>query len=801
MFENHLKIAFRHLKRRPLYTFINIMGLAVGMGCCLLVGLYVQDELSFDRFHAHADRLVQIGIDGPSGRNSSLPYPLASTLEAEVPEVERVVRVGSGGWLVLGKDEMHINPRVRLADANFFEVFSFPLLRGDPSTVLAAPDAAVITETLASTLFGEEDPIGQTLQVRRYDDTLSVTVRGVAEDAPANTTLVFDVVTSIQLLSEDRRDPAGWGSFFLRTYVQLEEGAPLAAFTEKMQAVLQPHYEGGAYLRTLPTFFAVPLPTVYLSDLYRTAGFQGQKRYLYIFISVALLILLIAAINYVNLVTALAPQRAREVGMRKTLGAGFFQLVRQFLIEAVLLSLAALVGAFLLTELALPFFNAVFEKELSLDFTGQAGWMLSLVAFVLLVGIASGSYPAFVLSRFQAVRVLRGGDLGTGRSRGLLRKGLVVVQFTFSIALIIVMSVIHRQLGYIQDKNLGFDGEQVVVVELNEEAWRLRAQLKQDALTLQGVERATVANVLPGTRFAVRIGYWPDGVTPGPANADKVVQFAPGVVDASFIETLSLRLLAGRDFDPRRPTDQTRAYILNETFVKQLGWTSEEAVGKAFNYGEGSNGEVIGVVEDFHLESLHDEIDPVSLHLREDGRWSASGKLIVKLAPGGLRGTMASLEQLADQYMPSAPFNYQFLDDAIDAMYRTERRLSRIFTTFALLAVFIACLGLFGLSAYAAEARTKEIGIRKALGATAESIVVLLSKDVLSLVVIAFVLAVPIAYLVMQRWLEAFAYRIGLTPGIFLLTGALALLIALLTVSYQAVRAATADPVESLRYE
>ena len=550
--------------------------------------------------------------------------------------------------------------------------------------------------------------------------------------------------------------------------------------------------------RKPPSFFSIPLPELYLSDQYSTDGFRGQQRYLYIFGSVALFILLIAAINYVNLVTAQAQQRAKEVGVRKTMGAGRGQLARQFLSESVLVSGAALVLALALAALAMPVFNGSFGTELSLRDSGRGGLLVGLAAAMLGIGVLAGAYPSFVLSRFQPVRVLRGASGTTTGGGGWLRRGLVVVQFALSAALIVGTIVVHQQLGFMQTKNLGFDGEQVAVIDLPRDGMTAGGEtVKRELQQHPSVQRATLASATPG-HIGVRLGQEPSRVSPE-ANTDKeVFTFAPIDADFDFVETLGLQLVAGRAFDRARGEDAEQNYMLNEAAVRELGWTLEEAVGKAFGFGSGARGRVIGVVENFHLTSLREEIMPVTIAI---GTPRGSGRIAVNLAADGIQAGMDHMRSVMAAMAPDAEVEVQFLDDTFDAMYRSEERLSQIFTAFAGLAIIIACLGLLGLAAYATQQRTKEIGIRKALGASTGSIIGLLSKEFAALVVVALALGMPVAYGAMQHWLEDFAFRTDVSGWTFVTTAVLALAIAGASVSVYALRAARTDPATALRSE
>jgi putative ABC transport system permease protein len=808
MLKNYLVIALRNLRRRPGYAAINVAGLAVGMACCLLIGLYARDELSFDRFHEGADRIATVGFgfgsSGPGGGGPSLttPYPLAPTLEAELPEVESAVRT-RGPWehpvarAAQGReDERRSERRVLYTDPAFFEVFDgFRLLRGDPATALDGPGAAVITEETARLFFGDEDPLGQTLHFEVFGAPSAVTVGGVAEAPPPNSTVQFDLVAPMMLFPPILRVEDEWGAFMFKTYLRLraDAGNDAAALTAKVQAAVAKHAEDTFDGEQVENFFAVPLTSVYLSDLHRAEGIAGQRRYLALFGAVALFVLLLAVINYVNLVTAQSTRRAREVGVRKTLGAGRGQLARQFLSESVLLSAAALALAFGLVALGLPAFNALFGKTLTLG---------GLSLLVLGVGVAAGVYPAFVLSRFEPARVLRGRG-GAAVGGGGLRRTLVVVQFAVTVTLLVGTITVHQQLRFMQAKDLGFDGDQVVTVELPSNTTPDRREaIRADVRAQSGVAATSVATAVPA-RFGVTMPLLPEEASAEaqPADPDAPVSFTPAVVDAGFVETLGVGLVAGRNF-PRDRVGGERGYLLNEAAVRALGWTPEEAVGKPFDYRtDAPGGEVIGVVEDFHTESLHETVGPVILQRHASESWSSGRMLIARLRADDLAGALGQVEGVLARYAPDVPFEYAFLDDTFDAMYRTEERLARVFTTFAGLAVFIACLGLFGLAAFTAERRTKEIGIRKTFGASVAHLVALLTADFVKLVAVGFAVAAPLGWWAMSRWLDGFAYRVDLGAGVFAFAGALALVVAVAAVGTHAVRAAHADPVQSLRSE
>ncbi len=795
MLRNYLTIAYRNLKRNKAYTLINVGGLAVGLACCILIALYVRDELSHDDFHEHAERIIFVGkqssFGGEMSRGTSTPSPLAGALEAELPGVEETMRMLYPGTGRISRDEKWLGEAegTMAVEPAFFEIFSFPLVTGDPQTALRRPNTVVISEELAQRYFPSENPIGQTLQIAYYGEhTYEIT--GVARSRD-NSYLDFNALLSFSTFDYAENLADSWRSSMFLTFALLREGASEEAFDEQAVRLAEAHLGEDTETR----FFAQPLTGLYLSDLISADGFRGEWRYIYLFGAVAVFILLIACVNYVNLSTARAAERAREVGVRKTVGATRFQLARQFLGESVLMSAGAFLLALLLAQAALPAFNYLFGMELSFAEAG-IGWLLLLGAAALGVGVLAGSYPALYLSGFEPTRVLKG-YVGRGRSGAWLRKGLVVLQFAVAVALLIGTAVVFQQLHYTQQKDLGFEGEQVVTTSVPDEG---SEAFRREVLAHPGVASATVANAVPG-RFYLTFFAGPDAVSSDmQADTSKSIAFHPAFVDYQYVETLGMELVAGRDFSRERPSDEERAYLLNETAVEALGWTPEEAIGKSFSSRGDTPGEVIGVVKDFHTESLHERIEPVVIQLHEVRGMSASSVLAARLTPDAIQAGLRHIEEVRARFTDE-PFEYTFLDAEFAEMYRTERRLGQVFGGFAGIAILLACLGLFGLAAFAAERRTKEIGIRKVLGASVTSIVMLLSKDFLKLVVVAFVIAVPVAYFAMSRWLEDFAYRIEIGPWLFVGAGVLALVIALATVSYQAVKAALADPVDALRSE
>ena len=798
MLSNYLKIAVRHLRRNLGYTIINLAGLAIGMAACVLIGLYVGDELSYDAFHEDADRILVVGMESDffaPGLNT--PYPLGTALAESIPEVEQMTRLRAFGdrpvATVDGTYEGH--HRVLLADAAFFEMFDFPLVRGASADVLAAPGQAVIARSMARTVFGEAEPLGRVLRVETWSGTHEVTVAAVAEDAPPNSTIQFDLILPLEAMGLTDEQRAMWGSFRFETYVRLTRPMPAARFDAQMQRAIAPHVENASH-----QFKAVPLGDVYLSEFYGAEAFSGRGHYVYLFATIGLFILLIAAINYVNLVTAQAGQRVREVGVRKTMGARPGQIALQLVGETLLLSMAALVLALGLVVEVLPHFNAFFGKTLSFE-VGRHAWMLAaLCGFVLFVNVAAGLYPAFGMASYNPTRAFRGSSTAP-RGGGWLRRGLVVTQFAVSAGLILGTIVIQGQLDYLQTKHLGFDGEQVVTIPLSVPEDR-RETLKQQLTAHPAVLQATAADAMPGG-FNVSFSADPATLSSAAASEQETVDIRPARVDVDYLPALGMALVAGRNFSVDQPSDRRQAYILNQAAAEAMGWTAEDAVGKPFTFGHDEQtpvGAVIGVVENFHIETLKKAVKPVVLQLEAE-RFSSGSVIAAKLAPDDIPAAMEHVQAVVAQHAPKEAFEYAFLDDTFDAMYRAEQQLGQIFSVFAFVAVFIACLGLFGLAAFAAQRRTKEIGIRKVLGASVAGIVGLLSREFAVLVGVALLIGTPVAYWGLGRWLEEFAYRIDVGIGSFVLAGVLALLIAGLSVSYHAVRAARANPVEALRYE
>ena len=808
LFKNYVKVAVRNLARDKGQAFINLFGLAVGMTCCILIFLYIQDELSYDRYPDKAGQTYRLALEAQTPdrgviNTARTPPPWAPALAKEFPEVESTVRIKTPlvSWnvgYIAGEKRFH-EKGFYFADPSVFDVFSFKLVKGDPNTALKDPRTLVMTETAARKYFGDADPIGKTIRV---DNTYDFRVTGVMQDVPRNSHITFDILASFESLNVlpiyvqgARYDSFQATGLFpdVYTYLRLQKGYSPSAFEKKMPDFLR-KYVGGqiAQFRIQMRPFLQPLTRIHLhSNLDAEMKANSNVSYIYIFSAIAAFVLLIACINFMNLATARSAGRAQEVGLRKVVGAYRGQLVQQFLGETLFLSGLALALALLFTSLLLRVFNNLSGKKLSLMLA--AGWGIPImIGLTVLVGLIAGSYPAFFLSAFRPANVLKG-SLKSSQGSALFRRVLVVFQFAVSIVFMIGTGLVYRQLDYIQNKPLGFDKENVVVLPLGDPRARVVYQSFKDRV-LQSPDVVAVAGVsdLPGglTNIAfVR----PEGAAPG-----EQVTMEAVFVDHDFIKALGIELAAGRNFSRDFPTDTLQAFILNETAVKLLGWEAKP-IDRQISLGN-LNGRVIGVVKDFHLKSLHNRIGAVFLHLPPQTP-DPLHYLAVKIRPGSSGRTLKFIEEKWREVYPQDPFIYSFLKDDFDGLYRTEQRRGGIFLAFSVLTILIACLGLLGLASFTAEQRNKEIGIRKVLGASVPTLVRLLSKEFVQLVLLANLAAWPIAYFAMRGWLRNFAYRVSIGWGIFFAAAISAVAIALLTVSYQAVKAALANPIDAIHRE
>ena len=785
MLANYAKIALRNVRRQKGYALINVIGLGIGIAGFLLIFLYLRYEYSFDTYHEKGDRIYRLVEYAGFGEKrwdnyvQGDPVPEMRDVYADVEDAVKLMHCGFSDRVQVA-GEVHQGIEMRCTTSSLFKIFSFNLLRGDPETVLERPNTAVITQSLAQRIFGDEDPVGKTLPVYLYEEQL-FEITGLMADVPANTHVDFDLLLSHESLRStpiclDCGQPM---------YALLEPGADPEAVAARALKLIR-DTQGKEHVEDLRL---EPLADVHFSEIH--AERQGDIRYVRLLSAIALVVLLIACANYMNLATARSILRTREVGMRKVVGAHRSQIIRQFLVETVLLTLIALPLALLLLFAARPTFNTLAGTEITLGWRENLGLLGAVAGVTVLVGLLAGGYPAFFLARFQPVEVLRG-RLPSGFSNAVLRRVLVVFQFAATIILLIGTVAIVRQLHFMQQKKLGFDAEQVVTVEVTDLGLRHRADvLKKEFGQVAGVLSATAGTGAPGQRSFQyqRIGLMPFGEGGPP------VSLISPKIDADFLETMNMPLLTGRNFTSLERALDDQEAILNEAAVEVMGWASpEDAVGEKID----SVFTVMGIVPDFHFQSFHQPIEPLMMVQNEEGQAST---ITLRLAGADIPGVLARLEKTWEATGTSMPFEFSFLTDELNQLYEQEQRTAKVFGAFAMLAVLIACLGLLGLAAFTAARRTKEIGIRKVLGASVPNIVALLTKDFLLLVAVAFVIAAPMAYLAVQRWLEDFAYRIDVPWTVFVGTGLAVLAVALLTVSYQAIRTALADPVKSVRYE
>jgi putative ABC transport system permease protein len=793
MFRNYFKIAFRNLWKHRGFSFLNILGLAIGMTAGFLILLYVAFELSYDKFHAKSDTIYRVIVDikTPSEliEGNRPAWAVPKHLEQEFEEVVSAVRIMNLAPIVR-KDEIKFQETLTIAaDSAFFEVFDFELVQGDAENVLVEPYTMVLSETSAQKYFGQQNPIGKTLLIT--EDALPIRVTGIMKDIPENShiqaTMVLSITTFTESLNPGNDDR--WDSYNPAAYVLLNPNTDPKLLESKFPDFLERNTgENMRESKMFVTLFLEPFKDVYLKST-RGGNGNGSITNVYIFSIVALFILLIACINFINLTTARSVERAKEVGIRKVVGAEKAQLGLQFIGESIIISLFAFVLTIVLTGLFLPSFNSMAGKVISEGIFSNPAYPLILLAISLGIGVLAGVYPAFVLSSFKPVSVLKG-SFSTGTQGVFLRKGLVIAQFTISIALIIGTLIIYNQMRFMRNQELGFNKEQTIVLEVNPSP--AQTSLKIALNDLPGVTSTSLGSAVPG---GGNNGAYSE--IENKSGEMQVANLAAYFVDYDYISQFDLKIVAGRGFSKGFVTDSTEAMVLNEKAVQLLGYSSpEEALGAKFDQW-GRAGQIVGVVKDFHFRSLQENIKPLTMRIEPN----MMDLVTVKVSPAQIQQTVAAIENVWQTILPASPFNYYFLDEFFDRQYRTEERFGNLFLNFAILAILISCLGLLGLAAYSTLQRKREIGIRKVIGSSIFGIVKLLSKEFLKLVGIAFFIAMPLAWLIMGQWLKDFAYRIDMQWWIFALAGASAILIALLTVSFHAVKASLANPVKSLRTE
>lgn len=814
MIGSYFKVAFRNLTKHKFYSIINIAGLAVGVACGILIYLFVSNELSYDTFHENSDRTYRItrhgSLNATEFHNAVAAAPMAFSMVSDLPEVEQAVRFRTGGAYFVQKEgstESTKEKYVGFTDSTFFDIFPFQVLEGGKTSALARPNTVAISQEAATKFFRDESPLGNILT---FDDDEKYEVTAVFENMPANSHMKFDFLLSMSSLDDSKNNM--WLSNNFYTYFRLQDGVDPEAFTVKLnkfyESKIEPELQrfagvGLKEFKSVGNFVNIEVQP--LSEIYLTSNFTfdigktGNQQSVYLFIAIAIFIISLACINFMNLSTARSANRAKEVGVRKALGSYRSHLVRQFLTESILLSMGAFLLSLLIVLMVLPGFNLIAERSLALPFS-DISFLAILIGSSLLVGIIAGFYPAFYLSSFNPVNTLKG-RLNLGAGNSALRSSLVVFQFFVSVVLIIGTLVVQKQLRFIQEKKVGFNKEQVLVISDTYMLGDSRDAFKEEVSKLNQVTSASYSGFLPinGYNRSDQM-YWKKGVSPGESSSASTQIWR---VDEDYIQTMGMELIEGRTFNVDIASDSS-AIILNEAALRKFAFNDgEERYVETYSFDDATDTvypdrfdsyRVIGVVKDFHYESLKENIGPLAFRL---GR--STGVMSIRLSTDDFSNTLNQVEEKWNATASDLPFNYSFLDDGFDNMYRQEARLGTIFGIFSVLAILIGCLGLFALATFMAEQRIKEIGIRKVLGASVRSLVLMLTKDFSKLIVIAFILAAPLAWWLLSQWLDDYNYRIELTWDLFLIAGLIAFVIAWATVSYQSIKAALSNPVDSLK--
>jgi len=805
MFKNYIKVALRNISRNKLYSFLNIAGLAIGIACCVLILLYIQDELSFDRFHEKADRIYRVNshfiIPERTMNFATTAHVQGPMFKAEYPEVETYARFSSYGSrkVIRYKENTFYEEKFIYAENTLFDVFSFKLIKGNSKDALVKPNSLVITEEIAEKYFGNEDPLGKDLRVN-IDSLFKVT--GVMENVPKTSHIRPDFFASFSTL---KLEPSGnaaqdmLSNVDYHTYILLREGGDYKEFEQKLVGYIDKYLS--ATLKALGGSASLemqPLTSIYLhsnvdGELERTSDIS----YIYLFSGIGLFILLLACLNFMNLATARSANRAKEVGLRKVVGAHRRQLIKQFLGESMILTFIAIILSLLLVSLTMPIFQDISGKDLAVNVFSNPVLLIGLLGLFFIVSLIGGSYPAFFLSAFRPVEVLQG-KFKRGAKRSILRISLVSFQFTVSIVLIIGTLMVSKQLNYVRNKRLGYDKDHVVGLRIrNPETQKKYEVIKNELLRHPNILNSSASANLPLERVAFSAHH-----AVGKPE-DELIVLSVQIIDEDFLDTYEMEIAQGRNFSKEYPTDPDEAIMVNEAAVKKLGW-QDNPINKEIEMFTSLTTRrkfrIVGVVKDYHFQSLHEEIQPLILYNAPpyEGNYN---RISVRVRPENIRETIGFLESKWAEFDSQYPLEFVFVDDQFDSLYRAEERLGQLFGYFTALAIVIGCLGLFGLTSFTAEQRTKEIGIRKVLGASVSSIIMLLVREFTKWVLLAVVIAWPIGYFVMKNWLQNFHYRTSLGFATFMLAAVLALIISLITVSYQSIRAALANPADSLRYE
>tara|TARA_R110000868_G_scaffold83776_4_gene236609 strand:- start:263 stop:2695 length:2433 start_codon:yes stop_codon:yes gene_type:complete len=810
MFKNYIKIAWRSLKKQAFFTFLNTFGLAIGMAGALMISLYIYDELSYDKMFADADRIYRIDADikfgGAEIKAAESAPPMAGALKRDYSQVESTVRFRTLGSMYVkkvGGETSSKENKVTYADSTFFQFFGIDLLAGNSKTALTGTNSLVLTKTAAEKYFGSTDVLGQNMLL---DNSDTYTVTGVIDDMPKNSYFnEYSVFLAMAGNVASREEL--WGSNNYFTFVKLIPEAKVEDFQAPLQGMLerymlpwaQKYFPGmtaesfaasGNYIR----YHTIALTDIHLySDRSSEMNATSSMQNIYILSFIGLFLIILASVNFMNLSTAHSLKRAKEVGVRKTLGSNKMNLIFQFLTESGLIAFISLIAALLITIIMLPFFNGFTGKSIAIPFSQPLFWLLLLAATILL-GLFSGCYPAFFMSRFTPVKTLKGGaseSVGNGR----VRNALVIFQFSISVFLIVSTLVVFKQLNFIQSKDLGFTKDQVLLINEISPLGSKTNAFKEEILKMGNVENVTLSNFYPTPSWRSDTSFFQEGTK----SQENAIQMQTWDVDMDYLKTLEMDVVAGRDFNKQYASDST-AIIINEATLPILNVTAQEALGmrisEEIDMENPTYYTIIGVVKDFHFKSLRENIGALGLHIENNAE-----NMAVRLSGGDYSKSIAEIENIWNNMAPGQPFDYQFMDEAFYSTYNSEQKLSQIFFIFTILSIFIACLGLFGLAAFNAEKRTKEIGVRKVLGATVSQISYRLTVDFLKLVGVAILISLPLGWFAMNKWLEDFSYRIEIGLGVFVLAAVLAIVVAIVTVSYQSIKAAIVNPVKSLRSE
>jgi len=783
MLKNYLKIAFRNLSRQKVFSLINIVGMAIGLACGILLSLWIFDELSYDKFHENGENIYRV-LENQSYSSQNMqvavtPAPLAESIKGDFPEVVGVTRYDDSYAQDFKVDDKEFSEIMgAFVDEEFLQMFSFPIIKGNQNP-LSKKISIVITEGTAKKLFDDEEALGKNISL--YEKNFEITA--IIQNVPENSHISFDYLLPFQILADRNPDLDNWGSNSIYTYIQLAENTSLQQFSEKIKMYLKENFEDSSSKLYLQPIFQTHLHSV---GLVADMGGMGDFRYIILFSIISIFIIVISSVNFISLSTARYTKRAKEVGLRKVVGSHRSQLIWQFLGESMILLLISLIIGLVMVELSLPAFNDIAAKELSLMYLLNPATLSSLIFFVIIIGFLTGIYPAFLLSSFMPITALKGSQI-SGSKGSLFRKIMVVTQWSLSIILIISTLMISRQLKFMKNKKLGFEKEHIVYTDIR--GFDKYDELKEELLKNPEVESVSATKSLPHRIMSSASGSVWEG-----KDDEETFLVHYNIVDYDFIETFKIEIVEGRSFAQEFSDEENFGILLNEEAIKQMG--IEDPVGKEYSFW-GNDGKIIGVMKDFHFKSLHNPIEPMLFIVFED----YVDYLVVRIASNESTNTVSFLEETMNKFDPENGHEFRFFDERYNAMYHSEQEMEMILKIFTILAIFIACLGLFGLSTFLTQQRIKEIGIRKILGANVPNIVVALSKDFTKWIIFANLFACPLAYYIIDKLLQNFAYRVDMNIGVFVVTIVSSILIAIVTISFQTIKAANSNPVDALKYE